>query len=358
MNRRTFLATSAALIESPLTASAAAFDDIALSTSRNFYTDNKVYNDPAGIYPLPISSPESVGLKSSVLLSGDANRGGDSSSTSFLVVKNGKLVHEKYFHGATAGQARNIHSASKSILSCLVGRAIQNGQLTLSTTVNQVLGKKFKVPGTAGTITVENLLTMSSGLRWSEDNTEDSLKGNFAQGILNLGSSFTPGKRFNYSTGDAYLMGVVLQEATGQSIPQMLQAWAGGICYPTKLSRDSAGYWSCCCNFYLSPRKMATFGQLVLDGFSGAVPQAVSKPWITTASTIHKPSNDYGYFWWVDVNLNKHRGFRAWGWGKQMVYVFPLEKLVVVTTCNTNQSNVRDDDLNSFVGNYVIAALA
>jgi len=143
-------------------------DDIAIDLTE-FYTDNYTYTD-SQVYTWPTATPASQGLNGSLLASGSQVLSGNSKSASFLVVRGDRLVHESYFHGTQPADAKNIHSASKSILSALTGIAIDEGLLALDTRIGDVL--PHPMSAAEQNITVENLLTMKSGLRWYEDDTE------------------------------------------------------------------------------------------------------------------------------------------------------------------------------------------
>lgn len=333
-------------------------EEVAINLTE-FYTNNYTYTD-SQVYTWPTATPASQGLSASQLASADNrlnqldNQSNDAAS--LLVVRGGKLVHETYFHGTQPDDANNIHSASKSILSALTGIAIDEGLLALDTKIGDVLPQSMS--SSVQNITVQNLLTMKSGLDWNEDNTEYDLDDNYVQEILDLGLDHSPGTHYNYSTGDAHLMGAVLAEASGMSVHQYGKSRLFdplGIDVE-KWGRDEQGYFSGGCNFYITPREMAAFGQLYLDGGHGIVPEE----WIEESTDVQvpqvHPGYDYGYFWWTNENLDGYEGYRAWGWGKQFIYVFPSLDMVVVMTHDT-QGNVDDDDRNNFVENYVISAV-
>jgi CubicO group peptidase (beta-lactamase class C family) len=352
--RRTVAAIVAALAFGDA-ATAQTDAQVALAMGNSFYANNATYTDST-LYAWPTDTPAHQGLNASVLAEGSATLANVNRSASFLVVRGGKLVHESYFHNALPSQAKNIHSASKSILSTLVGIAIDEGHLALDTRLGEVL--PHSMSAAKANITVENLLTMTSGIEWEEDVTEYGLDSNFVQSILNLPQAAAPGTTFNYSTGGAHLLGAVLAEATGQSLHQfgktrLFQPLGIDV---ERWGRDNQGYFSGGFNFFLTPREMAAFGQLILDDGVANGQQIVPADWIAAATSAQGEVDYYGYMWWNDVNLAGHRGFRAWGWGKQFIYVFPTLEMVVAITHDTN-GNVADTDLNNFVRNYVIGAV-
>lgn len=312
-----------------------------LPTGNQFYVSNKVYLDPVA-HDWPTSTPEAQGIDAKKLATAASTIGKYRAARALLVARNGQLVFERYFNGGTAQQARNIHSASKSILSATVGAAIDDGLLTLDATVGESLAGKFSVPTSKQSITVKHLLSMTSGIQWSEDSTEYRIGVNRIQGILNLKQAYTPGKHWNYSTGDATLLAAVVAAKTG--------SYAGyadsrilsplGITVE-KWGIDPQGYYSGGCNFFITPREMLRFGQSYL----------ATTPWQQT-STTPKASSYYGYMWWTDIGAGN---FRAWGWGQQFIYVWPAKQLVCVTVYDTAGS-VNDGDNYSTIKSYVYGA--
>jgi CubicO group peptidase (beta-lactamase class C family) len=255
-----------------------------------------------------------------------------------------------------ASHAKNIHSASKSILSTIAGIAIEEGYLALDTPIGTVL--PHSMPATKANITVEHLLSMTSGIAWEEDATEHGLDSNFVQAILNLPQAAAPGTVFNYSSGDAYLLGAVLATATRQSLHQygfsrLFQPLGIDV---ERWGRDNNGYFSGGFNFFLTPREMAAFGQLILDDGAANSRQIVPADWIALATSTQIPNQNFGWMWWNDVELGGHRGFRAWGWGKQFIYVFPTLEMVIAISHDTS-GGVVDTDLNDFVRDYVVGAV-
>lgn len=304
-----------------------------LSTADSFYVNNNVYTD-TNIHAWTTVTPESQGLVTAKLTACVSSLKKDRNFRAMLIARRGVLVYE-YYSKAKAFEARNIHSASKSILSMAVGE-----RLSLDATVGQVLGGKFSVPSSKQAITAKHLLMMRSGIAWSEDSTEYRLRGNYIQGILNLGQAATPGARFNYSTGDAMLLNAMLTESGGSlehvttPLGITIDAWG----------KDAQGYYSGGCNFFIAPREMLRFGQFALEQ------RRANDPW-TIAATTNK--SGYGYMWWTDIGTGN---FRAWGWGKNFIYVFPATELVVVTAYDTARS-VNDGDNYPTIQRYVLGAI-
>ena len=94
-------------------------DEVAINLRNSFYASNRPHTDPA-VRHWPVSTPAAQNLDPAVLAAATPGP----QAASFLVVRSGKLVHERYFNGATAATALNNHSASKAMLSTLVGKSV------------------------------------------------------------------------------------------------------------------------------------------------------------------------------------------------------------------------------------------
>lgn len=167
-----------------------------------------------------------------------------------LIIKDGKIVLERYAQGNTEKSRWTSFSVAKSVTSTLIGLAVQDGKIALNDTVAKYLPV---MKGTAYQgVTVRQLMQMSSGVEWVENYVDKStvfsamfqciLDGR-AGGILEVMSSLNrvaePGKRFLYSTGEAYLEGEVLRAALdGESLSNYLsrKVWA-------TMGMESDGYW-------------------------------------------------------------------------------------------------------------------
>lgn len=167
-----------------------------------------------------------------------------------LIIKDGKIVLERYAQGNTEKSRWTSFSVAKSVTSTLIGMAVQDGKIALNDLVTKYLPV---MNGTAyDGVTVRQLMQMSSGVEWNEDYLDKStvfsamfqciLEGR-AGGIIDVMSSLNrveePGKRFLYSTGEAYLEGEVLRAALdGESLSNYLsrKIWA-------RMGMESDAYW-------------------------------------------------------------------------------------------------------------------
>ena len=143
---------------------------------------------------------------------------------SLLIVRHGSLFYEHYYQGCHAGDSINVKSVTKSIVSALVGIALDKRYLTsLDQQLAEFFPQDFPVDSDPRKqeITLKHLLTLRSGLSWAEHSAE-SLPAlfsspNWVQHALSLPLLHDPGKVFAYSTLDAHLLSAVLSKVSGMS---------------------------------------------------------------------------------------------------------------------------------------------
>ena len=333
----------------------------------SWYEDNPTYVDPRDdSADWRFSTPEAEGLDAAVLADGGNSLAANPCIFSLLVVRHGKLVYERYYHGMDKSMANNIHSASKSLLQALVGLAVENGCLAgWDTKVSDVLPDVFAgAPPNKKNITVRHLLQMSSGLQWTEDDTEYTIEhtDDWVRSVIGRPQLHAPGSVFEYSTGNTHVASGVLQQATGTAThafaaDNLLGAMNITVEHwgcPDPLGVDSGG-----CNVYLTPREMAKFGLLYLQHgvWNGrrlipeeTVAQAATAVW-AVGPTFH-----YNTGWWSQT-VSGHPMYFAWGYGGQFIYVMPDLDIVLVVTENTSAGHYDEIDAGDLVRRYVIPAV-
>lgn len=239
--------------------SAEEFLDLPLEKkAATFRNVDKIFNTRAikrggSIFPLPESDNMLTSVKYS--LNGVNTYDIDDFITrnnvaGLLIIKDGKIVLERYAQGNTEKSKWTSFSVAKSVTSTLIGFAVKDGKIALNDLVTKYLPQ---MKGTAyDGVTVRQLMQMSSGAEWVEDYLDKStvfsemfqciLDGK-AGGIIDVMSSLKrveePGKRFLYSTGEAYLEGEVLSAALdGESLSNYLsrKVWA-------TMGMESDAYW-------------------------------------------------------------------------------------------------------------------
>ena len=270
---------------------------------------------------------------------------------SLLVSRHGKSVLEYYAKGAGPSRVANVKSVSKSLISALVGVAIDRRILE---GVDEPIVRFFpEVKGDPrkARITVEALLTMRSGLAsTSFDNYGAWVRSrNWVTYILNQPLVSDPATTFEYSTGSTHLLSAILTRATKTSTRAFLQESLGkplGFTF-SPWQRDPQGIYFGGNDMLMTPRQMMAFGQLYLNRGRVGDRQIVPAWWVDASCTPRgrsrfNPDQTYGYGWWMR-DFAGRQGCFAWGYGGQYIMVFRDLRLVVVTTSSTAVSNERHD---------------
>ena len=292
---------------------------------------------------------------------------------SIVIIKDDRLVFEEYFpghdfgytaqdfHGAYVDFGRNTrhntHSATKSVISALVGLAID--QALVASEEKAVFGffpdyAAYNVGG-KDAITIRDMLTMTSGLEWHEWDTP--LGGGQSSVELFNGSSdpigyvlsqpllHPPGSVFNYSGGTVNVLCQLVARAAGTTVDRFADEHLFG---PLGVSNYNfpqhfTGITICHGDIYITPRDMAKFGSLYLHQGVWQGERILSREWVersverlVSVRQFHLGwAVDYGYLWWMnDYNTagKTYSTFKALGWGGQEIWVVPDSRLVVVFT--------------------------
>lgn len=263
---------------------------------------------------------------------------------SIVIHQDGEPVVEKYFNGMNGSRTHNIKSASKSILSLLVGIAIDKGYLE---GVNQEIGEFFpeyfdqNPDPVKESITIGDLLTMRSGLQSTSGGNYGRwvLSRNWVHYALDRPLVGEPGVDRIYSTGTTHLLGVILTKASGLSLRDFANR---NLFQPMGIrlggwDLDPNGFYLGGNNMALRPADMAKVGQLMLNVGSWNGEQLVSEEWITRSVvpvTGRTREVNYGYLWFRRMTNGYHEIY-AWGNGSQFIKIIPeLDAVIVVTTRN------------------------
>ena len=263
---------------------------------------------------------------------------------SILVSVDGELLVEQYFHGAAPHRAANLKSASKSIISVLVGIALDQGHLDgVDTTIDRFFPEYLDDPAKAR-ITVEDLLTMRSGLETTSNRNYGRWvqSGNWVRHVLSRPLVSEPGSRMIYSTGNTHVLSALITRASGMDTHSFARRYLGdpmGISVP-RWTTDPQGIYFGGNEMSMTPRDMLAIGEMYLNCGRVGTRQIVSEEWVHTSIMPHatrtrRPDRAYGYGWWVR-DLYGYDAFYAWGYGGQFIYVVPGLRLVTVMTSSPN----------------------
>jgi CubicO group peptidase (beta-lactamase class C family) len=278
---------------------------------------------------------------------------------SLLISHQGELVFEAYYNGRRAEQPANTKSASKSIISALVGIAIERGYIE---GVDQPIVDFFpeylalpEVPTAKHDITVGHLLSMQAGLASTSGSNYGGwvLSSNWVKAALDRPLVDEPGGRMIYSTGSTHLLSAIIERASGMNTRQFAQQYLASpmgfrLAY---WSRDPQGIYFGGNDLEITPRQMVAFGQLYLNQGQYGGEQILAPQWVQESLQPHVLSprgqgRHYGYGW----ALRDLAGLQvplAWGYGGQMIYVVRELDMVIVMTSNSLPRQNRRNHLSS-----------
>ncbi len=293
-------------------------------------------------------------------------------TTAFLIVQDTAIIFEKYYLGYTENEISNSFSAAKSIVSLLVGIAIEEGKIE---SVFQSVGDflpSFTI-GEKAEIKIKDLLSMTSGIRWDEaymspfSATTQAYYGNNLKSLVDsLEVEGKPGQEFAYKSINTQILAEVLEAATGLSISEYAtnRLWR-------KIGAENDALWSLdksggmekafCC-FNSTARDFARIGQLVLNKGQWNGENVISADYIEVATSPYsKIGTDeviphYGYQWWI---LNYKGKQIPYARGILGQYIFVLEdKNAVVVRLGKERDKVYEGLHPKDVYIYVEAAYA
>ena len=251
-----------------------------------------------------------------------------------LAARQGRIVAERGYRGHTASAATNIKSASKPVVSALVGIAIDKGVLEgTEQLVAPLLARDLPADPDPRMrrLTIGHLLSMQAGL----GSTSGPQYGpwvtsrNWVRAALARPFEDEPGGRMIYSTGSTHLLSAILTRQTGRSMLQLARDWLGALdgFEITAWTRDPQGLSLGGNEMAMSPRSLLAFGELYRNG--GMTPSGerlVSREWIEASWQPRTESpwtgDGHGYGWF-STELAGEQVRYGWGFGGQMLYVVP-----------------------------------
>lgn len=298
----------------------------------------------------------------------------DHETVAYLIIQDGKVLYEEYWDGYDADSHSNIFSATKSIVSLLIGIAIDEGKIK---SVDEPIGNYLEefANDERGKVTIKNLLTMSSGLDWDEaysSPTSITTKAYYGKKLRQVSTDQEliekPGVRFRYQSGNTQLLSFIVEEATDETISKYAERtlWKPMHAVNTalwSLDKKDGDEKSFCC-FNTNARDAARFGQLVLNKGSWNGKQLVSEQYITDATgaadyLLNEEKTAkldfYGYQYWVlpykNMNIPYMRGHRG-----QYIYAI-ADKNAVVVRFGKAKDEIKQGQITMDIPKYVDIAL-
>ena len=326
----------------------------------------------------PVGTLESAGIDRQgieALLA--AIRAGELSNIhSVLIVRDGRLVFDAYFRGSderrgdSLGEVEfdldtlhDLRSVTKSATSTLTGIAVGQGLLDIEAPIGNYLPSHQR-NSVSQQISIEDLLTMRSGLAWDErtypytdprnSETAMDLSNSSVEYVLSQPLSQTPGEQFSYCGGCTMLLSAAITHASGMA----LDDWAAEVLFePLGISRyewlrHQDGLAVAASGLRLRPRDLAKIGFLYLNEGRWQGQEVVPAGWIRESIRNQVPLDErsaYGFQWWVDLEPLNDEIIElpvARGNGGQRIYLVPpLSLMAVITAGNYNRAESRHSEL-------------
>ena len=300
------------------------------------------------------STPEEQGMDSEMLV---AMMGAFQSKQlsynidSITIIRNGFMVFDTTFYPFQPNEKHIVHSCTKSIVSALIGIAIELGYIkSVRQPVLDLFPERAVVNLTPEkeAMTLEDVLTMATGLDCRDSylhNWRDISKlrqsEDWVQHVLDMPMAEEPGTRFEYCNSASFLLSAIIQETTGTNTLEFarenLFAPLGitDVTWPSNPQGITIGWGE----LRLLPHDMAKIGYLYLNEGMWDGKQVIPSDWVKTSTSKHISANTledgYGYQWWVDDSGI----YMALGYAGQYIVVIPEKEMVAVFTGDLQDRN-------------------
>lgn len=286
------------------------------------------------------------------------------------VARNGELIWAKAYNNADINAVTNIKSASKSLMSAIVGMAIERGVIKgVDQFVASILADQLpdNPDPRLNEITIAHLLSMQAGLertsgryygRWvaSDNWVKAALARPFEEAV---------GGEMQYSTGSTHILSAIIMRESGQHTYRLANKWfKGSGIRIASWESDPQGIPMGGNQVGMTPASLLAFGELYRrGGVTKSGHRILSEKWIAeswtprTHSRFHRGL--YGYGWFIQTFAGI-QGYFGWGYGGQMIYVFPELELTIAITSDeflpSGKSGYRDL-LHDMVSQEIIPAI-
>jgi len=267
---------------------------------------------------------------------------------SLLVFRNGKLVSEAYFKDEQDITTRHlIWSCTKQVIGVLTGIAIENGLIfDIDDPMSEYFDTELNSHPDKANITIRNLITMQSGIDYSNDGPQGEtdkilrqIPENSVDFILGRPINATQGTQFHYNDGNPHLMSAILQKKVGRPT----DVWADEVLF-SKIEMSNYNWVRYKDGITLggfgietTPRELSKIALCVADNGRWKGQQVINANWISDMLTAHVEIEDldyfFGYFWWIDTSRNIKF---MWGHGGQFAFIVPDKNLLVVMSSIPN----------------------
>ena len=288
------------------------------------------------------ATPESQGISSdlfaALLRELDASK--DTEMHHFMALRHGKVICECNFAPYPKGMWHITHSMCKSITGMAIGMLIEEGKLKLDENIYDIFSDQINALSKIfrPVITVENLLTMTSGVTFNESGI---VSGNDWLGsFLNASVNGKPGTEFQYNSLNTYVLSAIVTKRTGETLTEYLTP---RLFAPLGITKY---YWETCpkgitkggWGLFLCAEDMAKLGQLYLQRGKWNGQQLVSEDWIEISTARHLKTQNgtygYGYQLWME---QRPGSFEYNGMLGQNVIIYPDMDMVLITNAGNKE---------------------
>ena len=266
----------------------------------------------------------------------------NSNTASFLIIKNGKLLHEEYWDGYSAISKTNSFSMAKAVTVLLLGKAIEEKKINSLHQRYSDFFENYKNVEFGKDLTVGDLAKMEAGLKWSEDYKNPFLQNakayygkSLEEAVLLRGFKEKPGTDFEYQSGATQLLGFALRKSMNQTISQYAseRLWKPlGMEHNADWSTDEFGMEKTFCCIQSISRDFAKLGQLFLNEGNVGDQQIISSEFLNEMKNPTELSkNAYGMGLWIN-NDTAIKHYYFWGLYGQYIIIIPEKNMVIVRT--------------------------
>ena len=322
-------------------------------------------------YPWLVSTPEAQGLDSRIFDRAFHIAEHMPYLYSMIVIRNGYLIGERYFHFYTQDDSQAIHSVSKSILSALAGIAIDRGYI--QSVYQRIMDFFPDYTETVGDprffeITIEQLLTMTAGLPPNELTSgfrnpyelEMLASSDWVEFIFSHPLNYNPGEEYHYSNSDTHLLSVIITRATGMSTKDFADRYLFELMNISvrDWEQDPQGYYTGGFRMDFAPRDLACFAQLYLHkGYIDGT-QILSERWIEDSIRFQVQADQFGYgYLWRLYNIFNYKCYFAWGYGGQFILNIPELDMAVVTMALPNPARLDSGIHADYIFKWIVQHL-
>lgn len=305
---------------------------------------------------------------------------------SINIVKDGYLVYSYYADQMRKEIPHLLYSATKSVMSILVGIALNQNLFSLDDKIIIFFpdGSIDNLDDRKANITIRHLLTMTDGLAWYETDDETNNIGNWTESItmekfvIDKPMRADPGSTWSYNSGATHLLSHVIQHTLKREnrnlttfefarkylfdpldISIITKSWT--TTYPTTDHSVTGNQWYSTpetnvlfgpSTLYLRPQDMLKIGSLMLNNGTWKGNQLVTKEWVIESTAIQQLVNSYpnhfGYHWWVFESF-VYTGFLAAGADGQRIFVFPQIEMIVALTAHERDGDEIEKILDTYI---------